>query len=90
MRVHVRGPWPREVHLPGPLLVREILAALHLGANAATVVRADYVLPLESTVADDDTVEVICVVEGGSAPVTGKLRHLSCGQAPSGHRALLS
>ncbi len=64
--MRVLGPWPREVHLPGPLLARDLLAALRLNANAATVVRGDQVLPPETVIADEDTVEVVCVVEGGS------------------------
>lgn len=69
MRVRVHGPWPREVYLPGPLSVRDLLAALSLGVNAATVVKADQVLPLESVVGDDDIVDVFCIVEGGSSPI---------------------
>lgn len=64
MYVRLRNP-DREVTLPGPKSVREVLVAVGLHPDAVLVIRDRELLTREDVVADADTVEVRPVISGG-------------------------
>jgi sulfur carrier protein ThiS len=63
--VKLRNP-DREVAVPGPLRVRELLTRVGVHPNAVLVIRDRDLLTTEDTVRDDDVVEVRPVISGGA------------------------
>lgn len=64
MIVRLRNP-DREVSLPGPMRVRDLLVEVGLHPDAVLVIRERDLLTREDTVADGDVVEVRPVISGG-------------------------
>lgn len=65
MKVHLSHP-ERDVEVPGPRRVRELLRDLHLIPEAHLVIRGDDLVTEDEWLRDEDTVEVRPVISGGS------------------------
>lgn len=65
MIVQLRNP-DRQVAVPGPLRVRDLLETVGLHPSAVLVIRDRDLLMSEDTVGDDDVVEVRPVISGGA------------------------
>jgi len=66
VRVLLRNP-RREVEVGGPLRVGALLERLGIPQESVLVIRADTLVPHDTVLADDDTVEVRPVISGGSS-----------------------
>jgi len=65
VRVLLRNP-RREVEVVGPLRVGVLLERLGVGRESALVIRGDSLVPSDTILDDDDTVEVRPVISGGA------------------------
>ncbi len=66
MIVRLRNP-TRELTIDGPMSVTKLLARLDLNREAVLLVRNDTLVPGDSMLADDDTVEIRPVISGGAS-----------------------
>jgi sulfur carrier protein len=62
--VRLRNP-SRELEVPGPVSVVALLQRLDLRRESVLVIRNDTLVPGDSTLADDDVVEIRPVLSGG-------------------------
>ena len=66
MKVLLRNP-RRELEIPGPITIINLLDRLDLNREAVLVIRAGELVPGDETLADDDDVEIRPVISGGLA-----------------------
>lgn len=65
MKVIIRRP-RREVEIPGSRRVRDLLRELQINPETVLVVRGQDLLTPDELVKDDETVEVVSAISGGS------------------------
>jgi sulfur carrier protein len=65
VKVLLRNP-RREVEVPGPITIVNLLARFDLNRESVLVVRGGELIPGDATLADDDSVEIRPVISGGS------------------------
>lgn len=65
MIVKLRHP-TREIEVPGPISVVKLLNRLDFNRESVLLVRNGELVPGDSMLADDDTIEIRPVISGGS------------------------
>jgi sulfur carrier protein len=65
VKVVIRNP-DREVEVPGPRKVRDLLSKLSIDPDTVLVIRDRTLVTREERLADDDRVEIRPVISGGS------------------------
>ncbi|MFQ5883422.1 MAG: MoaD/ThiS family protein [Candidatus Methylomirabilales bacterium] len=65
MKVIIRRP-RREVQMPGSRRVRDLLRELQINPETVLVVRGEDLLTPDEVVRDEETVEVVPAISGGS------------------------
>ncbi len=66
MKVIVRQPRRREVELQGDWHVRDVLKHLDLNPETFIVIQGKKLLTQDSFVRNDDTIEVLSAISGGT------------------------
>jgi sulfur carrier protein len=66
MRVKLRNP-DREVEVPGPRKVRDVLIELGVDPDTVLVIREKALITREERLEDADEIEIRPVISGGSA-----------------------
>lgn len=65
MKIVLRNP-KREVEMAGPMRADVLLAKLELNRESVLIIRGDTLVPADTLLEDDDTVEIRPVISGGS------------------------
>jgi len=63
--VHLHNP-KRDVEVPGPLRVNDLVGRLGLNREAVLVIRGDSLVTGDAKLEDNDDVEIRPVISGGS------------------------
>ena len=71
MQVHLHNP-KRDVEVPGPLRVADLVKELGLNRESVLVIRGDSLVTGDVTLADADEVEIRPVISGGAAISGGR------------------
>ena len=66
MLVHLHNP-KRDVEVPGPLRVNDLVSRLGLSREAVLVIRGDSLVTGDARLENDDDVEIRPVISGGAA-----------------------
>jgi sulfur carrier protein len=66
VKVLLRNP-RREVDMPGPVRVNDLLARLELNRESVLVIRNDTLVAGDGLLDDADTIEIRPVISGGAA-----------------------
>jgi len=64
--VHLHNP-KRDVEVPGPLRVDDLVSQLGLTREAVLVIRGDALVTGDAKLEDDDDIEIRPVISGGAA-----------------------
>ena len=64
MKVHLTNP-PKDLILPGPTRVRQLLQQLQLTPEAYLVIRGDDLVTEDEVLNDSDSIEIRSVISGG-------------------------
>lgn len=65
VRVLLRNP-RRELEMPGPIRVHNLLDRLDIDRDTVIVIRGDTLVPSDALLLDDDDVEIRPVISGGA------------------------
>ncbi len=65
VKVVLRNP-RRELEMKGPVTVAVLLERLDINRESVLVIRGDELVPSDTTLADDDLVEIRPVISGGA------------------------
>ena len=65
MLVHLHNP-KRDVEVPGPLRVNDLVSQLGLSREAVLVIRGDSLVTGDAKLDDGDDIEIRPVISGGS------------------------
>jgi sulfur carrier protein len=65
VKVLLRNP-RREVDVPGPITIVNLLARFDLNREAVIVIRDGELVPGDATLADDESIEIRPVISGGA------------------------
>lgn len=66
MLVHLHNP-KRDVEVPGPLRVNDLVSRLGLSREAVLVIRGDSLVTGDAKLEDGDDIEIRPVISGGAA-----------------------
>lgn len=66
MKVLLRNP-RREIEVPGPITIVNLLARLELDRESVLVIRNGELVPGDERLSDEDSVEIRPVISGGDA-----------------------
>lgn len=66
MLVHLHNP-KRDVEVPGPLRVNDLVSRLGLSREAVLVIRGDSLVTGDARLDDGDDIEIRPVISGGAA-----------------------
>ena len=64
MQVHLHNP-KRDVEVPGPLRVKDLVKRLGLNRESVLVIRGDSLVTGDATLDDGDDIEIRPVISGG-------------------------
>ena len=64
MKVHLTHP-PKDLDIPGPTLVRQLLQLLQLTPEAYLLIRGDDLVTEDEVLNDSDSIEIRSVISGG-------------------------
>lgn len=67
MKVHLHNP-KRDVEVPGPLRVNDLVKQLGLNRESVLVIRGDSLVTGDVRLDDGDDIEIRPVISGGSTP----------------------
>ena len=65
MQVHLHNP-KRDVEVPGPLRVNDLVKRLGLNRESVLVIRGDSLVTGDARLEDEDKVEIRPVISGGA------------------------
>ena len=65
VKVLLRNP-RREVDVPGPITIVNLLARFDLNREAVIVIRDGELVPGDATLTDDESIEIRPVISGGA------------------------
>ncbi|HET7530091.1 MAG TPA: MoaD/ThiS family protein [Mycobacteriales bacterium] len=66
MQVHLHNP-KREVQVPGPIRVKDLVKRLGLNRESVLVIRGDSLVTGDARLEDGDDIEIRPVISGGAA-----------------------
>ncbi len=66
MKVIVRFPKRREIEIAGHRKVQDVLKELNLNPEAVIVPQGRPLLPRDTLIRDDETIEVLSAISGGA------------------------
>lgn len=64
MKIHLTNP-PKDLDIPGPTRVQQLLQQLQLTPEAYLVIRGDELVTEDEVLNDSDSIEIRSVISGG-------------------------